>query len=68
MMAILRCEQQLRLTADDADFYRQDTGYMQLPKTVNEYNQGLQNAINAWMSANCAEGDLMAAIIKDRII
>jgi hypothetical protein len=67
-MAILRCGQQLRLTNDDAAIYRQDTGYTQLPKTVNEYNQGLKNAINAWVSTNCAEGDLMAAIIKERII
>jgi len=66
-MAILRCGQQLRLTAEDADFYRQDTGYTQLPKTVNAYNQGLQNAINAWIDTDCAEGDLMAAIIKERI-
>jgi hypothetical protein len=67
-MAILRCGQQLRLTSADADFYRQDTGYAQLPKTVNEYNQGLQDAMQAWMSTNCAEGDLMAAIIKEKII
>lgn len=67
-MAILRCGQQLRLTNDDAAIYRQDTGSMQLPKTVSEYNKGLEDAMQAWMNTYCAEGDLMAAIIKERII
>lgn len=67
-MAILRCDQQIRLTGDDAEHYLNDTGRARLPVTVSEYNRALQDAIQAWVATDCDEGRLLAVLIEARII
>lgn len=61
-MAILRLNDQIRLTGSDAEGYLHTTGRATLPKTVNEYNRAMQEAADLWESADCAEGELLSKI------
>jgi len=40
---MLRCKDQIRLTLQELEVFRRDTGVMTPPATVQEYNQGIQD-------------------------
>lgn len=58
----------IRLTGNDADDFRRDTGRSQLPQTISEYNQAYQQAADLWWSDGSPEGGLLAQICELSVI
>lgn len=64
-MGILRMDDKIRLTGPEAKDYLATTGRATLPTTAAEYNRAMDDTAQAWRQAECAEGDLLAALAEN---
>ncbi|PPC94855.1 MAG: hypothetical protein CTY33_02920 [Methylotenera sp.] len=67
-MPILRCGDQIRLSGKEAADYLEETSRSRLPTTIREYNRALNDTVAYWLSANCPEGQLLAAMLRAKLI
>lgn len=64
-MGMLRMGEKIRLTGSDASEYLNMTGRSTLPTSASEFNRALDDTAKVWLQADCAEGDLLAALAED---
>lgn len=67
-MGILKSGDQIRLSGQDAEDYKRDTGRSVLPRTVNEFNAAHQQSADVWRSTDTPEGELLAFLNEQEIL
>jgi hypothetical protein len=65
---MLRLGDKIRLTTKEAAEFIEATGFNNPPRTVQAYNLCWEKVIEYWRSLRCPEGDLMAAILEERLL
>jgi hypothetical protein len=62
---MLRLNDQIRLSDKDKEDLRAMSGRPEVPTTVDQYNNQLDQAAADWKATDCAEGELLAWMAGD---